>query len=119
MTYLQRFPRLVAFLVSLVAPVSLYMGGVFLLGPEVSRLALVVLVLILGFVLGFALFTQDEAATATGITLSALGGIFLSWVPVVVLTIGFALIAAPLLLAYAGTVYLGLRTAKKKWSASH
>lgn len=106
---LRAAPRAIAFFFSLLVPAAVYLGLFLAIGPVAPQLLLALLVVGLGFLLGLGLSGLARPGQRTGVTAAATAGLLVGWVVVVVLTWGFALRGAPVLLAYAAACHLGQR----------
>jgi len=113
MKIFKRYPRSTAFVFSFLAPSTTYLGLVLFAGGGAPWLA-VALVPLLGFALGMLVSNAAGPVTPGRITVSALLGLTIPWLLLVMITLGVALIGAPLLLAYAVAVHLGQRAATSK-----
>lgn len=102
-------PRLhswTVFLGSLIGPLLLYKYATWLSYP-----ALCVSILVFGVALGSASSFVRNASLYAAV--AALAGVSVLWLPVVLVTYGFALMATPFLLAYAACVWVGIFAAKR------
>jgi hypothetical protein len=107
-----RFPAALFFVASLFGLLQIYHA----IGGKGWRLS--VAALVYGLVLGVAVqacFRQPLPRTRVGV--ASFFGAFMLWVPVVLVSCGFALMATPVFLAYAGAVVLGVDLAARRRKA--
>ncbi len=110
MSLFKRHPKAAAILFSLLVPGATYLGLALFFGGAAPWLA-VAIVPLLGFALGRLVSDPSGPVTAGRITAAALFGLSTAWLLLVVVTLGFALLGAPLLPAYALAVHWGQRAA--------
>ena len=103
-----RFPAAFFFAASLLVLLQLY----YAIGGSGSYLAISALAY--GLVLGFVVqICVREKLPMRRVGLAAFLGAFTLWLPVVLVTYGFALAATPIFLGYAGAVVLGVFAASR------
>jgi hypothetical protein len=115
MRFSSRFPRLVAFAGSLLIPIPSYIAIIALWDRGIVRGGVIVLVLLFGGLLGAAASASSRSITRGGIAAWATAGLGIPWLALVVLTSGFALISAPLLLIYGSMVFWGATVGRKRF----
>lgn len=98
---------------SAVVPAAAYLGALLWLGAETRQWPLVLMVLLLGGLLGWALPARSDI-TPKRVAIAAMTGLFPGWLFAVVVTWGFALLGAWLLPAYAVACWLGRRIGMRR-----
>lgn len=101
------------FACSAVLPATVYLGALLWLGADTPQWSLLLMVLLLGGLLGWAV-PAHNAITPKRAALAALAGLVPGWLFAVVITWGFALLGAWLLPAYAAACWAGRRIGMRR-----